>query len=67
MILIELFRHLDRSPPVLNSIDWTGFGKEHTCLDEVSELTIHIRAKNQAMKSEELPAELRGRIVLRHR
>ncbi len=36
-------------------------------LSKVSQLTMHIRAKNQAMTSKELPAELRDSIVSSHR
>ena len=32
LIILELFLQLDWSPPVVNSIDWTWFGKAHTCL-----------------------------------
>ena len=42
-----MFLHLDWSPPVVNSIDWTWFGKAHTCLYKVSQLTMHIRAKTK--------------------
>jgi hypothetical protein len=30
LIILEMFLQLDWSPPVVNSIDWTGFGKAHT-------------------------------------
>ena len=30
---------LNWSPPVVNSVDWTWFGKAHTCLYKVSQLT----------------------------
>lgn len=39
----------------------------HTPLYKVSQLTILIRVKNQTMRSKQLPAELRDRIVSRHR
>lgn len=29
---LKMFLHLDLSPPVVNSIDWTWFGKTHICL-----------------------------------
>ena len=53
------------SPPVVNPIDWTWFGKAHTCLYKVSQLTVHIR-KKQAMRLKELSVELRNWIVSRH-
>jgi hypothetical protein len=31
-IILEMFLQLDWSPPVVNSIVWTWFGKAHTCL-----------------------------------
>ena len=34
-------------PPVVNSVDWTWFGKVHTCLYEVPQLTVHVRAKTK--------------------
>uniref|UniRef100_A0AAZ3P7K7 Sleeping Beauty transposase HTH domain-containing protein n=1 Tax=Oncorhynchus tshawytscha TaxID=74940 RepID=A0AAZ3P7K7_ONCTS len=67
LIILEMFLHLDLSPPVLNSIDWTLFGKANTCLYKVQQLTVHVRAKNQAVRSKELSVELRDRIVSRHR
>ena len=30
-------------PPVVNSIDYTWFGKAHTCLFKVPQLTVHVR------------------------
>ena len=30
LIILEMFLQLDWSPPVVNSIDWTWFGKVHT-------------------------------------
>ena len=30
LIILEMFLQLDWSPPVVNSIDWTWFGKAHT-------------------------------------
>ena len=35
LIIIEMFLQLDWSPPVVNTIDWTWFGKEYTCLYKV--------------------------------
>ena len=35
LIILEMFLQLDWSPPVVNSIDWTSFGKAHTCLHKV--------------------------------
>ena len=40
-----MFLQLDQSPPVVNSVDWTWFGKEYTCLYKVPWLTVHVRAK----------------------
>ena len=37
----------DWSPPVVNSIDWTWFGKAHTCLYKFPQLTVHVRAKTK--------------------
>ena len=51
------------STPVINSIDWTWFGKAHTCLYKVPQLTVHGRA----LRSKELSVQLRDRIVSRHR
>ena len=42
-----MFLHLDWSPPVVNSIDWTWFEKAHTCLCKVPQLTVHVRAKTK--------------------
>ena len=42
-----MFLLLDWSPPVLNSIDWTWFGKAHTCPYKVPQLTVHVRAKTK--------------------
>ena len=52
---------------MINSIYWTRFGKTHTCLYKVPELTVHVREKNQAMRWKELSVEHRDRIVSRHR
>ena len=43
--ILEMFLHVDWNPPVVNSIDWTLFGKSHTCLYKVPQLTVHVRAK----------------------
>jgi hypothetical protein len=67
LIILEMFQQLDWSPPVVNSIDWTWFGKAHTYPYKVSQLTVHVRVKNQAMRLKELSVELRDRIVSRHR
>ena len=32
LIIFQMFLQLDWSPPGVNSIDWTWFGKAHTCL-----------------------------------
>ena len=47
LIILEMFLQLDWSPPVVNSIDWTWFGEEHTCLDKVPQLTVHVGAKTK--------------------
>uniref|UniRef100_A0AAQ4PL24 Sleeping Beauty transposase HTH domain-containing protein n=1 Tax=Gasterosteus aculeatus aculeatus TaxID=481459 RepID=A0AAQ4PL24_GASAC len=60
-----MFLQLDWSPPVLNSVDWTGLRKAHTCRYKVSQLTY--QSINRAMKSKELSVDLRDRIVSRHR
>ena len=41
-----MFLQLDWSPPAENSIDWTWFGKAHTCLYKVPQLTSSCRSKN---------------------
>ena len=56
LIVLEMFLQLDWSPPVVNSIDWTWFGKAHTCLYTVPQLTVHVRTKNQAMRSKAFPS-----------
>ena len=66
LIILEMFLQLG-SPPVVNSIASTWFGKKHTGLYTVPQLTVHVREKNQAMRLKELSAELRDRIVLRHK
>ena len=50
-----------------NSIDWTWFGKAHTCLYKGPTVDSACQSKNQAMRSKELSVELRDRIVSRHR
>lgn len=47
LIIFEVFLQLDLSPPVVNSMDWTWFGKAHTCLYKVSQLTVLIRATTE--------------------
>ena len=47
LIILEMFLQFDWSSPVVNSIDWTGFGKEHPCLYKVPQLTVHVRAKTK--------------------
>lgn len=39
LILLEMFLQL-KSPPVVNYIDLAGFGKAHTCLYKVQQLTV---------------------------
>ena len=55
------------SPPVVNSIDWTWFGKAHTCLFIGPTVDSACQSKNQAMRLKELSVDLRDRIVSRHR
>ena len=45
LIILEMFLQLDWSPPVVNSIVCTSFGKAHTCLYEVPQLTVNVRQK----------------------
>ena len=59
------FLQLDLSPLVVNSVDWTWFGKAHTGLYMVPQLTVHFRA--QTKPSKELSVDRRDRIVSRHR
>jgi hypothetical protein len=47
LIILEMFLQLDWSTPVVNSIDWTWFGKAPTCLYKVPQLTVHVRAKTK--------------------
>ena len=47
IIILEMFLQLVWSPPVVHSIDWTWFGKAHTCLYKVTQLTVHVRAKTK--------------------
>ena len=47
LIILEMFLQLDWSPPVVNSVDWTWFGKAHTCLYKVPQLTVHVRAQTK--------------------
>ena len=53
MIILEIFLKLDWSPHVVNSIDWTSFGKAHTCLCKVPQLTMQL--------SEQKPSKIWGR------
>ena len=45
LIILEMFLQLEWSPPVVNSIDWTWFGKAHTCLYKVPQLTVYSEQK----------------------
>jgi hypothetical protein len=67
LTILELLLQLDWSPPVVNSIDGTWFGKAHTCLYKGPTVDSACQSKNQAMRSKELYVELRDRIVSRHR
>ena len=67
LIILKMFLYIDWSSPVVHLIQWTWFGKAHTCLFKVPQLTVHVREKNLAMRSKELSVELWDRIVSRHR
>ena len=62
-----MFLQLDWSPPVANSIDWTWFGKAHTCLYKGPTVDSACQSKNQAIRLKELSVEVRDRIVSRQR
>ncbi len=47
LIILETFLQLDWSPPVVNSVDWTWFGKAHTCLYNVPQLIVLVRAQTK--------------------
>ena len=47
LIILEMVLQLEWSPPVVNSIDWTLFGKAHACLYKVTQKTVHLRAKTK--------------------
>ena len=64
MIIFRMFLQLDWSQHVVNSVDWTWFGKAHTCPYTVGRAC---RSTNQANKSKELSVDLWDRIVSRHR
>lgn len=51
------------SPPEVHSIDQKYFEEAHTCLLKSVTVHMHVRAKNQAMKSKKLSTD---RILLRH-
>ena len=57
LILLEMFVQ----------IDWTWFGKAHTCLYKVPQLTVHVRAKAKPWGQRNCPKSLRDRIVSGHR
>ena len=67
LIILEMFLQLDWSLSVVNSIDWTLFGKAYTCLYKGPTVDGACQRKNQAMRSKELSVELRDRIVSSHR
>ena len=52
------------SPPEVDSIDLKYFEEAHTCLLKGVTVHMHVRAKNQAMKSKKLSTD---RILLRRR
>ncbi len=47
LIILEMILQLDWSPPVVNSVDWTWFGKAHTCLYKVPQLAVHVSAQTK--------------------
>ena len=47
LIFLEMFLQIDWSPPVVNSIHWIWFGKAHTCLFKVPQLTTISAALHQ--------------------
>ncbi len=47
LIMLEIFLQLDWSPPVVNSVDWSWFGKAHTCLYKVPQSIMHVRAQTK--------------------
>ena len=47
LIILEVFPQMDRSTPVVKSIDLTLFGKAYTCLYKVPQLTVHVKAKTK--------------------
>ena len=47
LIILEMFLQLNWSPPVVNSVDWTYFGKAHTCPYKLPQLTVHVRAQTK--------------------
>ena len=67
LIILETFLQIDWSPPVVQYIDWTWFGKANTCVYKVPNLKVHVRAKTKPWGSKELSVELRDKIVSRHR
>ena len=50
-------------PPVVNSIDWTWFGKAHTCLYKVPQLT----KQQPSHEVDGIARRARDRIVSKHR
>jgi hypothetical protein len=40
LTILEMFLQLDCSPLVVNVIDWTWFGKAHTCLHKIPQLKV---------------------------
>ena len=64
-IVLEMFLQLVWSPPVVNLIDWTWFGKAHTCLYKGPTVDSACQSKTQIMRLKELSVELWDRIVSR--
>ena len=66
LIILEMFLQLDWSPPVVNSIDWTLFGKAHTRLYKGPTVDSACQQK-PSHEVEGIALELLDRIVSRHR
>ncbi len=69
LIILEMFLQLDWSPPVVHGVDWTWFGKVHTCLYKVPQLTEHVRAqvnpwspRNCLQRQDCIEAQIWGRV-----
>ena len=72
LIAFEMFLQLDWSPPMVNSINWTCFGKAHGCLYKVPQLTVHVSKKpsnevegivRRAPRQDCVQAQIWGRVL----